>query len=222
MTKLTWITPIVFIAVMLGGVGVAQATGAWITSGKQVVVAGQLTADDIKGSMTLQQAADGVGMPFAELVTLINPPDPSLLTPTTAFKDLEALVPGFGLTAFRETLRTYLAARNGTPITTPTTTPPPVPSPTAVASAIPTSTPTSTATHTSTAQATGTGTGDASIKGSMTLRQVADANQLQVAVLVAECSLPSDVNADLTLREVSDTIPGFDVQVVKDAVARLH
>jgi len=70
MTKLTWITPIVFIAVMLGGVGVAQATGAWITSGKQVVVAGQLTADDIKGSMTLQQAADGVGMPFAELVTL--------------------------------------------------------------------------------------------------------------------------------------------------------
>jgi hypothetical protein len=56
----------------------------------------------------------------------------------------------------------------------------------------------------------------------MTLRQVADANQLQVAVLVAECSLPSDVNADLTLRELSDTIPGFDVQVVKDAVARLH
>jgi len=84
------------------------------------------------------------------------------------------------------------------------------------------SSPSPTATHTATAQATGTGTGDASIKGSMTLRQVAEANQLQVAVLVAECGLPADVNADLTLRELADSIPGFDVQIVKDAVARLR
>src|SRR5665647_285965 len=123
MSRLTWIAPLVFIAVMLGGVGVAQATGAWITSGKQVVAVGQLADDDVKGSMTLQQAADGLGMTFADLVTLINPPDPSLLTPSTAFKDLEASVPGFELTTFRETLRTYLAARNGTPIPTPTTVP---------------------------------------------------------------------------------------------------
>jgi hypothetical protein len=216
--RLTWIAPLVFIAVMLGGVGVAQATGAWITSGKQVVAVGQLASEDVKGSMTLQQAADGLGMPFAELVTLINPPDPSLLTPTTAFKDLEALVPGFDLATFRETLRTYLAARNGTPIPTTTTTPSVVPSPTAVTS----ETPTATATHTATAQATGTGTGDASIKGSMTLRQVADANHLTVASLVAERGLPADVNPDLTLRELADSVPGFDVQVVKDAVARLR
>jgi len=216
--RLTWIAPLVFIAVMLGGVGVAQATGAWITSGKQVVAVGQLAPEDVKGSMTLQQAADGLGMPFVELVTLINPPDPSLLTPTTAFKDLEALVPGFELTTFRETLRTYLAARNGTPIPTTTTTPSVVPSPTAVTS----ETPTATATHTATAQATGTGTGDASIKGSMTLRQVADANHLTVASLVAERGLPADVNPDLTLRELADSVPGFDVQVVKDAVARLR
>ncbi|HEY5483679.1 MAG TPA: hypothetical protein VIK31_07690 [Propionibacteriaceae bacterium] len=219
MNRLTWIAPIVFIAVMLGGVGVAQATGAWITSGKQVVAVGQLADDDVKGSMTLQQAADGLGMTFADLVTLINPPDPSLLTPSTAFKDLEASVPGFELTTFRETLRTYLAARNGTPIPTPTTVPSVVaPSPPVVTS----SSPSPTATHTATAQATGTGTGDASIKGSMTLRQVAEANQLQVAVLVAECGLPADVNADLTLRELADSIPGFDVQIVKDAVARLR
>jgi hypothetical protein len=183
MNRLTWIAPLVFIAVMLGGVGVAQATGAWITSGKQVVAVGQLAPEGVKGSMTLRQAADGLGMPFAELVTLVNPPDPSLLTPATAFKELEALVPGFDLATFRETLRTY---------------------------------------HTATAQATGTGTGDASIKGSMTLRQVADASHLTVAALVAECGLPSDVNADLTLRELADSVPGFDVQVVKDAVARLR
>ena len=218
MNRLTWMAPIVFIAVMLGGVGVAQATGAWITSGKQVVAVGQLADDDVKGSMTLQQAADGLGMTFADLVTLINPPDPSLLTPSTAFKDLEASVPGFELTTFRETLRTYLAARNGTPIPTPTATASGTSSPSVVAA----STPSATATHTATAQATGTGTGDASIKGSMTLRQVAEANQLQVAVLVAECGLPADINADLTLRELADSIPGFDVQIVKDAVARLR
>src|SRR5450759_5086228 len=169
MNRLTWIAPLVFIAVMLGGVGVAQATGAWITSGKQVVAVGQLAPEGVKGSMTLRQAADGLGMPFAELVTLVNPPDPSLLTPATAFKELEALVPGFDLATFRETLRTY---------------------------------------HTATAQATGTGT--------------ADASHLTVAALVAECGLPSDVNADLTLRELADSVPGFDVQVVKDAVARLR
>jgi len=142
--RLTWIAPLVFIAVILGGVGVAQATGAWITSGKQVVAVGQLASEDVKGSMTLQQAADGLGMPFAELVTLINPPDPSLLAPTTAFKDLEALVPGFDLATFRETLRTYLAARNGTPIPTPTATPSGTSSPSVVA----TSTPSATAIHT--------------------------------------------------------------------------
>jgi hypothetical protein len=55
----------------------------------------------------------------------------------------------------------------------------------------------------------------------MTLRQVAEANHLTVAALTAECGLPADVDADLTLRELADSIPGFDVQVAKDAVARL-
>jgi len=128
----------VFIAVMLGGVGVAQATGAWITSGRQVVAAGQLAPEDVKGSMTLQQAADGLGMAFTELVTLINPPDPNLLTPTTAFKDLEAFVPGFDLATFRETLRAYLTAKNGTPIPAPTATPTATPTPSPTATATPT------------------------------------------------------------------------------------
>ena len=216
MRRLTWIAPIAFIVIMLGGVGIAQAAGAWVTSGKPVVAVGQLAAADIKGSMTLQQAADGVGLPFGELVTVINPPDPGSLMPTTAFKELEALVPGFDLTTFRETLRVYLAARNGTPI------PPVTPSAPSSPSVVVTTTPSAPVTHTSTPQATGTGTGDASIKGSMTLRQVAEANHLTVAALAAECALPGDVNADLTLRELADSIPGFDVQVVKDAVARIR
>ena len=152
MNRLTWIAPIVFVVVMLGGVGIAQASGAWITTGKQVVVAGTLSADDVKGSMSLQVAADGVGVTVDDLITLINPSDRSLLSPAMLFKEIEAIVPSFELTLFRETLRAFLAARDGTPLATPTPT----------ASASPTTTPAAatgpdSATHTSTPTGTGTG-----------------------------------------------------------------
>ena len=151
MNRLTWISPLIFIAVMLGCVGIAQLSGAWVTSGKQVVAAGQLTADDVKGSMTLQVAADGLGVTVDDLVTLIDPPDRSALSPATLFKDIEALVSGFELTSFRDKLRAFLAARNGSPLPTPT--------PTAIATAaFPASvSPSVTATHTSTPTGTGTG-----------------------------------------------------------------
>lgn len=149
MNRLTWLTPIIFIAVMLGGVGVAQAGGAWVTSGKQVVAVGQLAVEDVKGSMSLQTAADGLGITFDEMVTLINPTDRSVLLPTTLFKEIEGLVPGFELTVFRETLRAFLAARSGSTSPTPTT----IPSPTTTAA------PTTAATATHTGTPTGTGTG---------------------------------------------------------------
>lgn len=214
MNRLTWISPIVFVVIMLGGVGVAQLSGAWITSGKQVVAAGQLAVDDVKGSMTLQVAADGLGVTVDDLITLINPSDRSLLTPATAFKDIEALVSGFELSAFRDRLRAFLAG-SASPLSTPsasaTATAAPVPPPTS-SSAVVAPTPT----------ATGTGTGDAQVKGSMTLRQVAGTYGLSLETLVAECGLPADVDVDKTLRDLSAEIPGFDVEAVRDAVERLR
>jgi hypothetical protein len=150
MNRLTWIAPIVFVVVMLGGVGIAQASGAWITTGKQVVVAGALSVDDVKGSMSLQAAADGVGVTLDDLITLINPSDRSLLSPATLFKEIEAIVPGFELSTFRETLRAFLAARDGAPSPTPM----PSASPTTAPSA---ATASPSATHTSTPTGTGTG-----------------------------------------------------------------
>lgn len=150
MNRLTWITPIVFIAVMLGGVGVAQATGAWVTTGKQVVAAGQLSVDDVKGSMSLQAAADGLGITVDDIVTLIGPSDRSALTPTTLFKEIEAIVPGFELSVLRDQLRAFLAARAGSAVPTPVATA----SPTTTAAA-----PTASATATHTSTPTGTGTG---------------------------------------------------------------
>lgn len=151
MNRLTWISPIVFIVVMLGGVGIAQVSGAWITSGRQVVAAGQLTVDDVKGSMSLQIAADGLGVTVDDLVALIEPPDRNALLSGTLFKDIEALVPGFELTSFRDKLRAFLAARNGTA------------APTATAAAPTSASPSVTATHTSTP--TGTGQGSARAEG---------------------------------------------------------
>jgi|BarGraNGADG00312_2_1021985.scaffolds.fasta_scaffold36047_2 hypothetical protein len=113
-----WIAPAVSVAVLFGSVGVATITGDWITGGREQVVQGvAFTADDIKGWMTLQQAADGLGIPAATIIALIAPADPGSLSPSTTFKEVEAIVPGFALTALREQLRTL---QPGPPIASPT------------------------------------------------------------------------------------------------------
>ncbi len=121
-----WVMPLLAALLMFGTIGVAQASGNWVTSGRtaagtggggagdgaggsegtgssadKTVTAGTLTSADLKGWMTLAQAADGLGMPLADLITLIAPPAGSGVDGSTAFKDLETLVPGFSLTDFR-------------------------------------------------------------------------------------------------------------------------
>lgn len=210
-TVLRWVAPLAFLAIMFGGVGIAQVTGQWVTTGRQQITAGQrLTPDDLRGWMTLQAAADGLGMPVAELIALVGAPDGVSVTGATAFKNLEALVPGFGLTAFREVLRAHLS----TP-PTPTTSP-------GTASAAPTASgtppPPAAATHVPTPVGTGAASG---ITGSMTLRQVAQANGLDPAALAAKAGLPADVSLDTPLRDLRNTVPGFEIQTVRDAVAAL-
>ena len=108
-----------FIAHYFGAEG---PTGDWVPTGRQVVVAEQLAVEDLKDWMTLQQAAEGLGVTVEDLVVLIDPADPAVLTPTTALKDVEAAVPGFELVTFRESVRTLLAARAVTPPPAPTAT----------------------------------------------------------------------------------------------------
>ena len=110
--RLVWVAPLATVAILFGSVGVASATGAWITSGRQVITATTtLTADDLKGWMTFQQAADGLGLDVQKLIALVGAPA-GVLSPATAFKDVESLVPGFELTGFREKVR---AALSGSP-----------------------------------------------------------------------------------------------------------
>ncbi len=109
MKAIAWVAPVATVAIIFGTVGVAQATGVWVTSGRQAVVVGQqLGVDDLKGWMTLQQAADGLGMDVDRVIAVVGPPAGVTLTPATALKDLESLVPGFQMSAFREALRSAL------------------------------------------------------------------------------------------------------------------
>lgn len=197
MKATVWVAPIASVAILFGTIGVAQASGGWVTSGKQAVVAGQqLTVDDLKGWMSLQQAADGVRMPLDELLALIAPPAGVQLTGATLFKEVEGLVPGFELTAFREALRAHLAGQPVAPGELPTpaasVTPPPGP-----AAASP------------------------SVTGQQTLREVAAANGLDPVVLTREAGLPEGTGLDVPLKELREANPGFEIQAVRDALERL-
>jgi hypothetical protein len=106
-----WVTPVVSAVVLFGSIGVATISGDWVTGGReQIAQKAQLTVDDVKGWMTLQHAADGLGIPVATVIGLIDPAAGAGLSPTTVFKDVEAEVPGFELATFREQLREYIAA----------------------------------------------------------------------------------------------------------------
>lgn len=115
-----WWAPAVVVAVMVLAAPVGQAAGWWSTSGRTQVVAQQLSVDDVKGWMTIQQAADGLGVPAQTLIDALGP-QAAGLAPSTAFKDVEATVDGFELSTFRDQLRELLAGSTApaTPSATP-------------------------------------------------------------------------------------------------------
>ncbi len=195
-----WVAPVASVVVLFGAVGVANLTGDWVVSGRTTFVTGeQLGVDDLKGWMTLQQAADGLGIPVGEIIDLIDPSGTAGLTPETPFRDVETLVEGFELGTFKEQLRAHLAGAAVSPSATATTSATPSPQPTG----------------------TGSGAGQPAITGQMTLAAVAQAYGVDLAELVAACGLPADVDTRATLRTLKDTYPSFEIQQVRDAVAEL-
>lgn len=220
-----WAMPVLGAVLLFGSYGIAEATGTWVTSGKVAVVAGRLTPAELKGWMTIRQAAEGLGVPPADLLALVAAPAGSGVSVDTAVKDLEALVPGFSLTTFRATVTTWLATRGqgGGPTSASGATT--QPSPTAAPSSAPPpprgESATPDPTRAGTATGTGTGGGTASITGAMTLRQVAQATGVALARLIAECGLPAATDPDLPIKSLKETHPGFEVQTVRDAVTRI-
>lgn len=198
-----WVAPVASVVVLFGSVGVATITGDWVVSGRTAVVTGQqLGVDDLKGWMTLQQAADGLGVPVVELIGVIDPSGTAGLTPEVAFRDVEELVAGFELSAFKDQLQAHLDAAAAS-ATAPSAT---APSLTRSPAAVPV--------------ASGDD-GSASITGRMTLTEVAQANGLDLAELVAACGLPPDADTRTALKDLTQSYPSFEIQQVRDAVTQL-
>jgi hypothetical protein len=84
-----WV-PITVIAVLLGTVFGSQIFGIWSVSGRTSVDMGELAPEDIKGWMTLQQVADGLGLSIEEVYQVGG--IPAEISPGSALKDLEDII----------------------------------------------------------------------------------------------------------------------------------
>lgn len=246
-----WLLPILALVLLLGTVGIAQAAGWWVVSGREMVDLTQLTSgDEVKGWMTLQQVADGTGIETEALVAKLGLP--ADLPPATVLKDIEGIVEGFEITAVRtvvdEALGLAPAVEGGTTAdgakeaTAPAVieaeaaveaAASPVPTATAEPAAEPTPEPAApAAVPEPTGTGTGTGTGDgedqpavtsaASIKGSHTLQQIVDGTGVDLPVLLTALRLPADTDPQTTVRELVQGGQLTEVDQIRTAVATLQ
>ncbi len=222
--------PILAVGLLLGTVWVAQASGWWLVSGKELVdVANLQSSADIRGWMTFQQLSDGYAIELQTLYRLVGvQPD---LPPETALKDMESVVPGFEMETVREVVAVYLGEEVVEEAIGAVTTPMPavtddqaaMPSP----AAMPTVTPTVVHEPKGEASALGsTGSGDPAatveIKGRQTLQEVADQAELPLADLIAGLDLPADTDASQPLRDLVAGGVLDSIDTVRIAVAGLQ
>lgn len=232
-----WLLPALALALLLGTVGVAQATGWWIVSGKEMIDVGNLTSGaDVKGWMTLQQVADGAGLDAAALYEKLG--IPSEVPPETALKDLEGVIEGFEVTTVRDVVDEVmgLAAPDaaGAAATEAIPAAPPAATPTATATAVAQATAAPTSEHTPVGAGTGDGTGDGEegvppavtsaldIKGRHTLREIADATNIDVADLLVALNLPPDTDTGAAVRNLVEAGLIGEIEEIRTAVAELQ
>lgn len=224
-----WFVPVLAVALLLGTVGVAQATGWWIVSGKSMVDVQNMTSSaDIKGWMTFEQIAAGFGMETSTLYAELGLP--ADLPPETALKEMESVVPGFEVSTVRDVIDAYLG-EDGTaadsaerevaqPAPQPTTAPTAEPSPTPVAvDHVPVGD------GSGTGDATGSGpaapTSAVEIKGRHTLQQIADSTGISLDDLLAALALPADTDPNVEVRSLVEGGAIAEVETIRTAVTAL-
>lgn len=235
-----FVAPLLAIALFVGTVAVAQATGYWIVSGKQMVdVENLVSSDDLRGWMTLQQVSDGLGIEQAEMYTLLG--IPADIPASTALKEMETLLPGFDMTGVRATLADYLGEASSVEADEPANTEPvatlqPTPQPTPTPQAPPTETASTLSTpveHTPQADGLGDGTGPtpvaegelltgADVKGKHTLQEIADQAQVPLTELLDALNLPADSEPSAAVRDLVEQGQVADVDAVRAAVTALQ
>jgi len=218
-----YLMPVLAVLTLLGSVWIAKAAGAWQTSGRDQVLldeSGQADPMGIKGWMTLNQVSETYGVPLDILLLCMIGAAPDV-PPDTALKDLEKLVPGMEVSALREAVAAYNdgswmpeAGRCQDLVVEE----PPQPTPEHVPQGA--------------GQGAGQGDGEgfslpvdgsrlpgSEIKGRMTVQEVIDHCQVPLEYLVAELSLPADVDTNLWMRDLANQY-GIEVVTVRDVVER--
>ncbi len=210
--------PIMAITILLGTVFGSQLLGLWSISGRTSVNMNELAPEDIKGWMTLQQVADGLGLSIEEVYQVGG--IPAEVSPDSALKDLEDIVE---VSTLRETLADYLS---GGPTLEPAVdVTPAAPVEVTPTAAAPEATPA--------APHTGDGTGPTplpegqilpadQIKGRMTLREVSDQCAVDLDALRAALGLPADTDPDTQLKTLIEQGSLDEVTQVQEAVAALQ
>jgi hypothetical protein len=188
--------------------------------------------------MTLQQVADGLGLPVETVMQLVGAPEDGSVTPDTAMKDLEGVLPGFETSALREAAAAHLAGEQPAAVAAPPVEEPPAPPPVteqppvaptvteqpALATPVPAET-----AHvpqgdggegtrpTSTPLPAGEVLPPDEIKGRMTLQEVASATGVPLDKLLAALKMPPDTNPGTLLKELVSGGSVVEVQPVRDA-----
>jgi len=224
--------PGLLFVLLFSTVGVAQWSGNWIVSGKQMIDPSQLTSGaDIRGWMTFEEVSLGTGMGIDALYAALGVP--ADVPPQTAMKEMESVLPGFETTVVREVVDAFLAQPaqadpNPTPLPAATATPLP-----AIADPVPT-------VHTPVGEGAGEGVGEgdgtggpaplpageilagSAIKGSHTLAGIADQAQISLPDLLTKLGLPLDTDAALRVRDLVEQGLVGEVDDLRGAVTALQ
>lgn len=214
------VMPAIVIVVLLGTVQIASALGLWQTSGQALVDMDNFMPEHIRDWMSLELIAEGAGIPLETLYQVFGLPEDTL--PGTAMKDLEGIVE---VSTARILLADYLGVSlSGHDDEPAASEPAATPTPTQQANIEPT------ATHVP-GEDGGTGGGPtpvsagqlspADIEGRMTLREVSAGTGIPLDALLEAAGLPANTSPNLALKDLVSQIDGFEVQIIRDAVAQL-
>ncbi len=207
----SFLLPILLIAALLGTTFTAQALGIWSTSGRDAVDVTKLTPADIKGWMTLQQLIDGLPISQTDLYRIGD--IPSDTPPSTALKDLEAII---SVTTLREKLSAP-SDSTANAVAMPTLAATPIPGATATAKAL-----SGEAHVTATPLPTGQILPADQIKGKLTLKEVSEQCAVPLDKLVAALKLNPTQSPATPIKDLIAQGKIGDVTDVQKIVAELQ
>lgn len=242
MTTNKLLLPLLALAIFFGAIGAAQATGNWVVSGRQIYDAGNLTdGANVRGWMSLQEVADGAGIPIDELYTRLSIPES--IAPDTPIKDLEGVIPDFEVTTVRDVVDEFLGISGPEEVEIPGKdeaspageTPVPTATPVATGVPIPTILPSSTVTHVPLGDGSGDQLGSGptplppgevlsplDIKGRSTLQEIVDQADVPADALLAALGLPADTDMHTALKDLVADGRIAEVDAVRLVVAELQ